>query len=115
MDNDKRNLKRRHLIYYLSVYDRMNNRLLGYIVDLSSEGFKLMSDAAIETNTVFKLKMMLAEKVKGFDHINFKAKSIWSRKDAHSEFYDTGFKLLDTSKNELESIQNLIQELGFKD
>ena len=38
MTDETRSLKRRHLVYYLEVYDDDANELLGHLVDLTTCG-----------------------------------------------------------------------------
>ena len=57
---DSRSLKRRHLIYYLRVFDRNTDKLFGHIVDITTEGVMMIGEKAIETNTVYQLRMELS-------------------------------------------------------
>ncbi len=61
--NDLRRLKRRHLVYYLEVFDSKSNEFLGHLVDLTIEGIKLVSKNYIEPNKEYLLKMVLPEMV----------------------------------------------------
>ena len=55
--SDLRRLKRRHLIYYLEVYDNSNDQFLGHLVDLTVQGMKLVSKNYIESDKEFSLKI----------------------------------------------------------
>lgn len=41
---DKRRQKRRHLIYYLEIFERKIGRALGHLADLTSEGLLLLTE-----------------------------------------------------------------------
>lgn len=41
MTEDGRTLKRRHLIFYLEVFNEDNDELLGHVVDITTKGIKL--------------------------------------------------------------------------
>ena len=56
--NEKRKLNRRHLIYYLRVFDRDTSILIGHLVDITAEGIMLISEDPIETDNIFQLKML---------------------------------------------------------
>jgi hypothetical protein len=45
---EKRKLKRRHLIYYLRVFEKNTDTLLGYLVDITPEGIMIMSESPVE-------------------------------------------------------------------
>ena len=49
--DDQRKLKRRHLIYYLRVFDAESGDVLGHIIDIHTEGFLLISEHPIPTGT----------------------------------------------------------------
>ena len=55
----ERSMKRRHLIYYLKVLDRDTEELLGFLVDITTKGFMVMSEKPIERDKVFHLKILL--------------------------------------------------------
>lgn len=109
---DRRMLKRRHLVFYMRVFDRNTNELLGYLVDITPEGIMLMSEEPIETDTVFQLRMIFPVEVSGRKQLDFEAESVWCEKDV---FYDTGFQLLDVSQEQIEIIKYLIGRFGFRD
>ena len=112
---EKRKLKRRHLIYYLRVFDRNSNELLGHLVDITPEGIMLMSEETIPTKNNLELRMVLPSKLFGKDKIEFNATSLWSKGDIMSDFYDTGFRLTKIDRKDAELIESLIDTYGFRD
>jgi len=113
--DDRRKLKRRHLIYYLRVFEQGTNKLVGHLVDLTQEGIMLISENPIEVNKVHHLRMILPSRMGGNEEWLFDAESRWCKKDINPDFYDTGFKLLNLEPKGLEIISNLIQGFGFSD
>lgn len=113
--DDRRAVMRRHLIYYLRVWDKNSDKLLGHIVDINTGGFMLISEKKIELEQTFDLeihwKSPEGEEIK----IDFKAESRWSSNDVNSAFFDTGFKLLGPTDDVLEPIKKMIEEYGFQD
>ena len=115
MTNETRSLKRRHLVYYLEVYDDDANELLGHLVDLTTSGLKLVSKQRIPTNRNYKLRMMLPEGYFSQKDLYFEAKSMWSSNDINPDFYDTGFaapKLEPAAQN---LILDLVNQISFND
>lgn len=115
MTDETRSLKRRHLVYYLEVYDDDANELLGHLVDLTTSGLKLVSKQRIPTNRSYRLRMMLPEGYFSQKDLYFEAKSLWSSNDINPDFYDTGFsspKLEPVAQN---IIMDLVSQLSFND
>ncbi len=112
---EKRNLKRRHLIYYLKVFDRNSNELLGNLIDITPNGIQLITENPLETGILFKLKMVLPKTILDKSELIFDAKSIRCDRDINPNFYITGFQLLNVSKDHHAIIDQLIDDSGFQD
>jgi hypothetical protein len=112
---EKRKLKRRHLIYYLRVFDRNTDDLIGHLVDITPEGAMLISDRPIETNTVFQFRMALPREIIRREHLYFDAESLWCQKDVNPSFYNTGFRFVKVSRDHLVIIDQLLDDFGFRD
>ena len=115
MTDEIRSLKRRHLVYYLEVYDDEANELLGHLVDLTTTGLKLVSKQRIPTNRTYRLRMMLPEGYFSQKDLYFEAKSMWSSNDINPDFYDTGFAApkLETATQNI--ILDLVNQISFND
>ncbi|MFA6498504.1 MAG: PilZ domain-containing protein [Desulfurivibrionaceae bacterium] len=115
MTEETRSLKRRHLVYYLEVYDDDANELLGHLVDLTTTGLKLVSKKRIPTNRNYKLRMMLPEGYFSQKDLYFEAKSMWSSNDINPDFYDTGFAAPKLDPKAQEIILDLVSQISFND
>lgn len=113
-DFNQRKVARRHLIYYLRVFDRDSKELLGNLVDISTRGIMLVSDHPLEVGKSFHLRMYLPETVEGSREVEFTAESRWCQNDANPDFYDTGFELIDPAPQFLEAVDKLIDDCLFK-
>ncbi len=113
MEN-KRKLKRRHLFFYLRIFNRKDGELIGYLGDITPQGIMLISEKPVETNRFFKLWMDLPGS-STVRRLEFEAKSIWCQPDMNPDFYDTGIQLLDMSKRDMAMIEDLISDYGFRD
>jgi hypothetical protein len=112
---DKRRVKRSHLIYYLRVFNQVNNETLGHLVDITPEGAMLISENPIPVDTHFQLRMMLPAEILGRTHLDFEAESLWSKRDLNPDFHDTGLRLLNVKVRDTAIISRLIDEYGFRD
>lgn len=112
---EQRKLQRRHLIYYLTVIDTETDQALGFLVDITTNGIMLMSEAPIETGKVFHLKILLQTDLSEKQYLNFDARSKWCKNSINSDIYDTGFELLNVKVEEFKDIEEIIDSLGFND
>jgi hypothetical protein len=112
---ERRKVKRRHLIYYLRVFDRASGRQLGHLVDLTADGMMLMSERPIRVGRTLALKMALPGGTGGEQIVEFDATSLWTSEDINPDFYDTGFKFEKISRKHLAQIETLVDDYGFRD
>ena len=112
--DDRRTIKRRHLIYYLRVWDLKTEQLLGHIVDINTGGFMLISEKQIEPEQTFELEIRWNTPDKEELRIQFQAISRWSTNDVNPAFFDSGFELIGAVEEVLEPIREMITEYGFQ-
>ncbi len=113
--DEKRKLKRRHLIYYLRIYSGKSKTPLGFLVDIHSEGIMIISEKEIKTGKQFDLKMDLPKSAGEKKSVLFKTKSIWCTKGVNSDLYETGFEFVNISEKDLQMIDNIVYDFGFDD
>ena len=112
---ERRQLKRRHLVYYLRVVNRDTNREVGHVMDVTPEGLLVMSKRRIQVGRRIKLRMVLPDPLASEQTVEFEGKSLWTGKDVNPDFFDTGFKLSRISRRHLATIRTLIKDHGFRD
>jgi hypothetical protein len=113
--SEQRHIKRRHLIYYLRVIDSDTDQLVGFLVDINIKGLMVMSESPIPLGKNFHLKILRSTETDEGKYLLFDAKSRWCDKSVNSDFYDTGFELMNVKLDDFAEIENIIEELGFKD
>jgi hypothetical protein len=114
-EEGRRSIRRRHLIYYLRVWDLESGAVLGHIVDITTEGIMLFSDRPIDPGRTYHLAIRWNNAEGGEEKIQFQAESRWSRPDINDAFYDTGFRIIGGSMDVFVPILDLIDEYGFSD
>lgn len=112
---ETRKLKRKQTYTFLGVYDRNTNQFVGRLVDMTKEGVKLRSMAAMETNAVFQFRLDLPFDINGSKEIVFNARSIWCNKCSDSGQYNIGFQVQDVPQTEVARIDLLLQGSLFED
>jgi hypothetical protein len=113
--SDRRTIRRRHLIYYLRVWNQENGELIGHIVDITTEGLMLISEQKIPRGQVYQMEINWQDADQKEQTISFRAESLWSDNDINPLFHDTGFSLLDDSNDVLAPIRELIEQYGFRE
>ncbi len=114
--NERRKNKRRYLLYYGRVYDETAQKLIGYLVDITENGFMLLSDEPYLVGVTRRLKLEITDDVAGtHPYISFKAKSIWCEPDIDPSHYDTGFEIEEIKPNDKKLIQTIVEKYGFRD
>ena len=113
--SDRHTLHRRHLIYYLKIFDRNTDELLGHLVDITEEGLMIVSETCYETGLLVNMKMLLPREIEGKEVIEFDAKSMWCRKDVNPSLFGVGYKFEYVDVLSRQIIFELIHEFGFSD
>ena len=62
---ERRHFKRRHLIYYLRVFNRKTGDLLGHLVDVTRDGIMLINEDHVPLDIEMDLRMSLPEEISG--------------------------------------------------
>ena len=109
---EKRSLKRRHLIYYLRIYDGISSRVVGHIVDITNRGLMLISDEPIAVQEEYRLRMKLPGMSTVQEELIFEAVCRWCREDENPAFFVAGFQIHHLLPEEAAFIQALIDEFG---
>ena len=110
-----RSLKRRHLIYYLRIFDVETGEPIGHLVDVTLRGMMMISEGPVATDMVFQMRMDLPPGLFEQDRWEFSARSIWSKSDVNPAFHDTGLEFLAITRPDEMIIQDLLNNYGLND
>lgn len=112
---EKRALERRHLLYYLRVWDKDQEKMIGHIADVSTDGLMLVGELKLEIDKNYNLKVLLPSSAEDGEpeSIEFSAKSCWSSNDVNKLFYDTGFQFIDIPVETSEKLQAIMKEYSL--
>jgi hypothetical protein len=113
---ERRKLKRRHLLYYLRVYNAATGRLLGHLVDISPGGVMVTSGSRRRLNRTVRLRLVLPDPhPRRGKRIEFEATTKWCRRDANPDLWDTGFETTALGRKQAIEIETLVEDYGFSD
>ena len=111
---ERRVLRRMHLIFYLKVYEEDKSSLLGQLVDISSQGLKVLSAKLIEVGKVHSMVIELPQATTKREYIHLEAECVWSNPDINPGIYVTGFKIVTPTKMDGKNLDDAIEGL-FKE
>jgi len=109
---DRRKYIRRHLIFYLRIFDE-NDILLGYLLDISEGGILMMSEIEIPEEKQLKLKLKLPKEINEGDSVQFSGVVKRISRDLNESFYDIGIQILEKDKKYSEILHKLVEFCGF--
>jgi len=116
---DRRGQQRRHLVFYLDVFDAETGAILGQLGDITTGGMLLISDSPLaikEEGELRSLKVMLP-KAGGFTggELIVRVKTCWTSPDFNPDLYCTGFQYVDPDDELFLIVNRLIGLLGFRE
>lgn len=111
---DKRKDRRRNIIYYLRIFDRDTDQMIGQLVDITTRGMKVVSVHPVEPGARYSLRMLLPEEIDRKKHITFEVESMWCKRDVNPNYFTIGFEFLDISSDDVNVIKALIYDFAFK-
>lgn len=100
---EKRRKYRTDVEQRIEVLNSITNKLLGKVVNISEDGFMLIShDAAgeIKENCLYQLKFILAKDVDGVSDISLGAECLWLNETGAGEQLWCGFQVIDISDSD---------------
>ncbi|NOX28329.1 MAG: hypothetical protein GXP21_09145 [Gammaproteobacteria bacterium] len=115
IDDDRRDMKRRHLIYNLAVLNTETGEEIGRLADISTEGLMIASRAKHSLKERSTLTFALPESCQKFENVVFEAESRWHKDDANPEYELTGYRVIDPNSDYKMLCQLLVRQIGFRD
>ena len=107
---DERNQERWLLVNNLRVFNAENNKILGHLMNVTTEGIMIISEHPLAVDTEFQLKMAIPIGNATTD-IELDARSIWTKADDDPHFYKTGLQFTLCSEESIQAISTLIEKL----
>jgi hypothetical protein len=113
--DDRRRLERRHILFYSRVFDRQSGMFVGYLGNMTVAGAMVISEKPFDTNVEHLLRIDLPEDIYPQPVLNLQAYAVYCQPDIDPHFYNTGFRLLNVTREEVAIIEQIIQDYGFHD
>jgi hypothetical protein len=94
---EKRKHARKHIGCAFKVSDINRKQLIGCMVDLSEDGFMLLTDQIHGAGAVLQLRVDFPSEVNGVSHIELGAESLWAGAANKANHFWAGFRIIDLS------------------
>ena len=112
--DERRTLRRQHIMFYSRVFDRQTGAFMGYLGNLTETGAMIISEESLEKGITFNLRIDLPEDIYGKPLLNLIARSVWCQRDIDPNFYNIGFALQDISEDDINVIMQIIDDYGLQ-
>ena len=99
---------------FATVYNLQNRTLLGFLGDLTLRGVMVVGEKAVETghDTVLEIEFRGAAEVPG-GRLTIPVHVAWSRQEAGSTYFHTGFEFLKVTEQSKRVIETLVERYRF--
>lgn len=108
----QRRIERHQLPYYLKVFNRITDKPMGSIGNVSLDGLMLISQLPILVGARFDMRLKIPGQ-HGMHFIDFSANCQWCREDVTPGIYDSGFAPVAPPADYVEMIDALRYYFSF--
>jgi hypothetical protein len=113
MQDERRKNDRRRFAYYMPVIDNRTQQCLGYLSDISAEGFKLDSQKKVVINADYTMRLDLTSEISRKSDIVFLARAKWSQADPlNPSDYVHGFQIVNIRPDEYAVYKQIVEKFG---
>lgn len=102
-----RKIQRHQLPSYLQVYNRITDKPMGCLGNVSQSGLMLISDLPMLVGACFDMRIKLPSTEQQEQLIDFSAVCKWSKEDVTPGHFDSGFSLAKAPLEYLELVETL--------
>ncbi len=109
----ERRIERHQLPYFLKVYNRLTDKPVGSLGNVSQDGLMLISQLPMMVGVDFELRVKLPGNTGRAQFIDFTANCLWCHEDVTPHYYDAGFALQRTSAEYRQLVSDLQHYFSF--
>ncbi len=108
---DRRKATRFELTNPLPVFEHRSRLRLGTVEDISSGGFRIISEKPINQDDILTCQLQLPRKVLELEFLSLKTQCMWSRSVSPGRF-ESGHKFVEISKQDAAVVLHLMINYG---
>ncbi|MET0026561.1 MAG: PilZ domain-containing protein [Candidatus Thiodiazotropha sp.] len=105
---EKRQSPRKVADQILDVSDQITGNQIGRVVNISAEGFMLLSEEPVVTGSVYQLKLEIPKAQGDKQPIKFGAEAVWCTEATQPNSYWSGFHIIDIDNEDVLSIDQMV-------
>ncbi len=110
---DERKIERFEAREYLRVIRQDTGEMLGSLVDISPEGFQILTEVPIEIGAKFDLEIEIPQNISETDGIRLVAACVWCRKSSNPSFYYAGLQIQNLTNEIKDAVRSIINSSMF--
>jgi hypothetical protein len=108
-----RRIERHQLSCFLQVFNRITDKPIGYLGNVSEHGLMLISQLPMMVDVEFELRLKIPTADGDFQAIDLTASCLWSHEDINPQHYDSGFSVVKAPKEYSQLINALLHYFSF--
>ncbi len=113
MNNERRKNHRIKFGYYLRVTDDNTHEIVGYLSDISPQGFRLECPRAVVIGQKYTLRLELTSQLADQPFITLDALAIWNQPDPVTPYeFIGGFRIVGISPPDKEIYDRILEKYG---
>jgi hypothetical protein len=109
----ERRIERHQLPCFLQVFNRLTDKPIGYLGNVSEEGLMLISQLPMMVDVDFELRLKIPGPDDEIQAVDLSATCLWSHEDINPRHYDSGFRVLQAPAEYRQLINALLQYFSF--
>lgn len=109
----ERRIERQQLPYFLKVFNRLTDKPIGFLGNVSEDGLMLISQLPMLVGADFELRLKVPAGDGHMHLIDLSACCLWCHEDANPRHYDAGFLLLRSSAEYQQLVDALRHYFSF--
>lgn len=108
-----RRIERHQLSGFLKVFNRLTDKPIGYLGNVSEDGLMLISQLPMMVDVAFELRLKIPMADGDFQAIDLTAMCLWSHEDVTPRHYDSGFRVVEAPEAYGQLISALCHYFSF--
>ncbi|RMQ92853.1 hypothetical protein ALP97_02457 [Pseudomonas salomonii] len=108
-----RRIERHQLSGFLKVFNRLTDKPIGYLGNVSEDGLMLISQLPMMVDVAFELRLKIPMADGDFQAIDLTAMCLWSHEDVTPQHYDSGFRVVEAPEAYGQLISALCHYFSF--
>ncbi|NVZ22768.1 PilZ domain-containing protein [Pseudomonas costantinii] len=108
-----RRIERHQLPYFLQVFNRLTDKPIGFLGNVSEDGLMLISHLPMMVDADFELRLKIPGPKGELQAIDLTATCLWSQEDINPQHYDSGFSLVQAGEEYGQLITALLNYFSF--